>query len=355
MANTKQRGLIGEPAPDDAPPEELNGNVVNVPAMVERSGVPDLADDEKLQNAIAVAERRFAFTEAVKKMALARTSPHHWAKYPRGEGHIFYLTGDGATNLIKGFGVQILNQRSEKLWSEDELGCYYIWVYTADAYIAPFDVHVEGIQGRCSQRKAFFAKAGNQWKPTSEIDEADIMADAQTDLWRNIIRRTIGIGYETEETIAEAKIDTSKVAAPSFKKGGRSGSGMIKAKFKSTCAACGKTIAKGEEIYYDRAAKKAYHPNCAPSDDGGEGAAPEPAEEEAGASEAPAADADQHAKLITAITESTKALGMKQADLETVKHNVWGKIKKLDDATVDELDKLYSRLLDLENAAAEEK
>jgi hypothetical protein len=352
MPNGKQRNLVGEPAPDDAPPEELNGDVVNVPATVARSGVPDLADDEKLQNAIAVAERRFAFTEAVKKIALARTSPHHWAKYPRGEdGYVYYLTGDGATNLIKGFGVQVLNVRADKIWGEDELGRYYIWVYTGDAYIPVFDMHVEGIQGRCSQRKAFFAKAGKEWKPTSEIDEANIMADAHTDFFRNVIRRTIGIGYEAEETIAEAKIDTSKVAAPSFKKGGRSGSGIIKAKFKSTCAACGKTIAKGEEIYYDRAAKKAYHPECAPKDEEGEDGAEE-ADAATTTEEPPAPGADQQAKLITAITESTTALGMKQPDLEKFKRDVWGQAKKLDDATVEELDKLYSRLLDLENAAA---
>ena len=208
MANDKKRNLLSEPAPDNAPPEELEGEIVDVPAVFERPAAPDLADDEKLRSAIATAERRFAFTEAVKKSALARTSPHHWAKYPRGEGVIFYLTGEGATNLIKGFGVQVVNQESKKLWSEDELGRYYIWVYTADVYVPVFDLHIEGIEGRCSQRKAFFAKAGQEWKPTSEIDETNIMADAQTDLWRNIIRRTFGIGYETEETIAEAKVDT---------------------------------------------------------------------------------------------------------------------------------------------------
>ncbi len=354
MPNKKQSDLITEPAPDDAPPEEVNGEVVET--TVGLPAVPELADDEQLKNAIAVAERRFEFTEAVKKMALARTKPHHWAKYPRGDGYIYYLTGDGATNLIKGFGVQVLNLHREKVWSEDELGRYYIYVYCGDAYIPIFDLHVEGIEGRCSQRKAFFAKADKQWLPQSEIDEADIMADAHTDWFRNVIRRTIGIGYETEDTIAEAKIDTSKIAAPSFKKGGRKGSGLIKAKFASKCAACGKTIPKGAEIYYDRPNKKAYHPECAPNDNGAEETAGESKEEtpadEAGVTPAP--ENDQRGKLLAGIKESAKALGITQPKYEKLKADVWGKSKPIEKATVDELDKLYSRLVDLENAAAEE-
>jgi hypothetical protein len=355
MPNKKQSDLITEPAPDDAPPEEIDAEVIDVTPTSGVPAIPDLTDDKKLQQAVEVAERYFAFTEAVKKMALARTSSHHWAKYPRGDGYIYYLTGEGATNLIKGFGVQISNQQSVKLWSEDDLGRYYIWVYRADVFVPAFNLHIEGIEGRCSQRKAFFAKAGQEWKPPSEIDEANIMADAQTDLWRNIIRRTFGIGYETETTIADAKVDTSKIAAPSFKKGARKGSGLIKAKFASKCAACGKAIPKGAEIYYDRPNKKAYHPTCAPGGDGGEETAGE-SEEEAPAGEATetaAPENGQRTKLVAAITETAKAIGFKQSDLEKLKGDVWGKSKKLDDATVDELDKLYSRLLDLENAAAE--
>jgi len=355
MTDKKHSDVLTEPAPDDAPPEELNGEVVDVTTIAGLPAVPDLADDEKLHNAIGVAARFFEFTDAVKKLALARTKPHHWAKYPRGEGgFIYYLTGDGATNLIKGFGIQILEQRGEKFWGEDELGRYYFYVFTGIAYVPIFNMRVEGIEGRCSQRKAFFAKAGNEWKPTSEIDEMYIRGDAQTDFFRNVIRRTIGIGYETEETIAEAKIDTSKVAAPKFKKGGQSGSGVIKAKWNSKCTACGKSIPKGADMYYDRPNKKAYHPECAPSN-GGEEETAGPAEETpaAEAPSTPAAEDAQRTNLVSAIKESAKTLGMTQPQLEKTKADVWGKLKSVDDATLDELGKLYSSLVDMENAAAE--
>jgi hypothetical protein len=334
MSN-KQKDLLSEPTPDNAPPEELEtveGEVVNGDGVSGVPAVPDLGDDEKLRNAIEVAERYFAFTEAVKKMALARTRHHHWAKYPRGNEHIFYLTGEGATNLIKGFGVQITNQQSGKLWSDDELGRYYIWVYRADVFVPAFNLRIEGIEGRCSQRKAFFAKAGQEWKPASEIDEANIMADAQTDLWRNIIRRTFGIGYETEDTIAEAKVDTSKVAAPSFKKGGRKGGRFIKSNYDAKCAACGGPIKKGDEIFYDpKGAKgqKAYHSACAPS-----------AEEEP--EEAAAENGDELESLFKQIATLGKKHGLTAADLSAFVGDIFALAVK--DLDVEQAKELITRL-----------
>lgn len=89
--------------------------------------------------------------------------------------------------LVKDNDGKVLHNRME---GEDDVGRYYVHTYVARATL-PSGKFAE-CEGACSSRDSFFGKAHGAWKPMSEIDEADIIATAQTVAYNRAISDLVG-------------------------------------------------------------------------------------------------------------------------------------------------------------------
>jgi len=127
-----------------------------------------------------------------------------------------YIKRNGWRMIAAGFNVnlelvkdnegKVLHTRIE---GEDDIGKFYVHTYVARATL-PNGKYAE-CEGACSSRDSFFGKAHGQWKPLSEIDEADIIATAQTVAYNRAISDLVG-GAEVsaEEMMGKESVSFKK-------------------------------------------------------------------------------------------------------------------------------------------------
>lgn len=176
---------------------------------------------------IAAIENRNKMLEVITRAAIASTTASDWVKL----GDRPWLTGYGAEKVARRCAVRVTDKHREKTWSEDEIGRYYVWTYSATFRLGDDSIEAEG---HCTSRDQFLGTnpvEGEQGFRTekralSEVDEGNVMQAAYTNMFVNGVCRLLGVRNLTWDMIkGAAGVDAGQVAGVAYDKGGRGGGG----------------------------------------------------------------------------------------------------------------------------------
>lgn len=169
--------------------EETVYNVENLPAT--RDEEAQLPDSKKI---LAVATERARHFEIMQKIAFGVTQPNDWINYGGKPG----MNGPGAERIMRTFGLQAFNKKREKIENQDGS---YIWQVTGQ--FGMNERETIDIIGTCASNKPFFAKRDGKDIPSSEVDESNIIKNADTNFYVNGVSRFLGLRGLTWERIEE--------------------------------------------------------------------------------------------------------------------------------------------------------
>ena len=169
---------------------------------------------ERAEDLISIAQKRLDIVGQLMSMSLKRTTARDWISV---EGQP-YLGHSGAEKVARLFGIKLKNIKTEKEWSEDSKGRFYIYKTTGMAELPGSYDSIEAL-GTCSQRDKFFAWSNGQYKDTVEIDETNIMKASYSNFVVNAITHLLGLRNLTWEDLTDAKIDITKIQKVEYQKG----------------------------------------------------------------------------------------------------------------------------------------
>lgn len=169
--------------------------------------IPDISETQlqKLEGNVEAWKR-------VLISALKLTKVRDWSNQISGKNEVPYLEASGAEAVGSLFGISLLpgTEKRERIWSEDEDGKYYIYIYTAIGFF-PLTGKQAFAEGVCSSRHELFAKVAGEWRPLKDIDETDIMITARRKLYRNAVVELLGLRNVTFEELAQVGIPKDKI------------------------------------------------------------------------------------------------------------------------------------------------
>jgi len=174
-----------------------------------------LAIEPGIELVIANAEKQVKILEKILAIAVQRTNQYDWLD----QNGKPYLTSSGAEKLMPLFGVSLFETNSEKTYSKDEKGDYYIYKYKGT--FSWKGGSIEAL-GACSSRDKFFAwdSKAQTFKSLPEVDETNIMKAAYSNMMVNGITRLLGIRNLTWEQLEKYGIRKSQVSKVDYRNGG---------------------------------------------------------------------------------------------------------------------------------------
>ena len=190
--------------------QQIEKAVETQPQQLGMNGSEVIAISEP-EDLISVAQRRLDTVKKLVELSLKITTERDWVNQDGAP----YLVHSGAEKIARLFGVKLSDIKTEKVWAEDSRGKYYIYKTTGKASLPGGVDSIEAI-GTCSQRDRFFAKRGNEWKDTIEIDETNIMKASYSNFVVNAITHLLGLRNLTWDVLNEAGINTDKVQKVSY-------------------------------------------------------------------------------------------------------------------------------------------
>jgi len=169
---------------------------------------------ETTEDLISIAQRRVEMVQKIINIALKITNYRDWVSQDNSP----YLTHSGAEKVARLFGVSLSNIKTQKEWSDDTKGKYYIYKTTGKAALPGKLDSIEAL-GTCSQRDKFFAKAKGEWLDSIDVDETNIMKSSYSNFVVNAITHLLGLRNLTWDQIEDAGIDKSKIQQIKYQKG----------------------------------------------------------------------------------------------------------------------------------------
>lgn len=169
---------------------------------------------EDAEDLISIAQRRVETVQRIIEVSLKSTTYRDWVN----QNNNPYLVHSGAEKVARLFGVTLSGIKTERFMTEDTKGKYYIYKTTGKASLPGKFDSIEAL-GTCSQRDKFFAKSGEAWLDTLEIDETNIMKASYSNFVVNAITHLLGLRNLTWEQLKEANIDKAKVQEIRYGKG----------------------------------------------------------------------------------------------------------------------------------------
>ena len=173
----------------------------------------DVITISAIEDLISVAQKRLGTVPQLVELSLKVTNYRDWTLQDGSP----YLGHSGAEKVARLFGVKISNVNIKKESTDDSEGKFYIYIITGKCSLPGDMDSIEAI-GTCSQRDSFFSKAKGERRPTSEIDETNIMKAAYSNFMVNGITHLLGLRNLTVEQLTDAGVDLSKVLQVGFKK-----------------------------------------------------------------------------------------------------------------------------------------
>lgn len=178
----------------------------------EEEGVPAvLSLEDEVLDIVDKARQRIEAIKQIKTLALGVTSPEDWVD----QNGVPYLEASGAEKIARLFGISWYDLRYEKKPMEDG---HYTIVYYGKFSLR--GITIEAIGAR-SSRDPFFTvrydEKGNRiLLPAKEVNEADVMKAAYTNLLANGIKRLLGIRNVSWEDLEQVGIRRDKVASVKY-------------------------------------------------------------------------------------------------------------------------------------------
>jgi hypothetical protein len=203
----------------------MNGHekVTTGEEMDERSVSPETAlisvpeRGVSIEKELAEIERNVDFFNRVKIIALKMTKPSDWVDMGGP-----YLMDRGAQNIAIAFGVDITQEAPRMEWAEDANGRYYMFIASGRAHAKRLNRFIEDI-GICSQRDKFFGMSGGKLKEIQDVDMANIIRKASTNLYNRLVKRVIGLSGVTWDDLAAAGIKRDALAKVEYRSGQQGG------------------------------------------------------------------------------------------------------------------------------------
>ena len=174
----------------------------------------DIITISAIEDLISVAQKRLGTVPQLVELSLKVTNYRDWTLQDGSP----YLGHSGAEKVARLFGVKISGVGQTKEMTEDSEGRFYIYK-TTGKFSLPGDMDSIEAIGTCSQRDSFFSKAKGERRPTSEIDETNIMKASYSNFIVNGITHLLGLRNLTVEQLQAANVDLSKVLKVGFAKG----------------------------------------------------------------------------------------------------------------------------------------
>lgn len=208
----------------------MNGTdkITNGEELDERSSSPEMAlisipdRGQSIEKELAEIEKNVEFFNRVKIIALKMTKAQDWVDMGGP-----YLMDRGAQNVAIAFGVDITQEAPRMEWAEDANGRYYMFIASGRAHAKRLNRFVEDI-GICSQRDKFFGMSGGKLKEIQDVDMANIIRKASTNLYNRLVKRVIGLSGVTWEDLAAAGIKRESLQRVEYR-GGQQGGGPARA------------------------------------------------------------------------------------------------------------------------------
>lgn len=172
------------------------------------------------ESVIAIAEKRIAAMERVKKVALRQLKPSaftDWNGTPR-------LTADAAEHVGRHFGVSWKDIKKERIETRDEDGPFYFYMMSA-VFSLPNTIDYAEAVGTAGARDDLWA---TRWEgegkdrkktvlPVEQINEQDVIKKAISNMIANGVPRLLGMADLTYEDLAEVGIKEEDVKSIRFK------------------------------------------------------------------------------------------------------------------------------------------
>lgn len=203
----------------------MNGNekVTEHEGMEERTMSPEMAlisipeRGLSIEKELAEIEKNVEFFNRVKIIALKMTKPQDWVDMGGP-----YLMDRGAQNVAIAFGVDITQEAPRMEWAEDANGRYYMFIASGRAHAKRLNRFVEDI-GICSQRDKFFGMSNGKLKEIQDVDMANIIRKASTNLYNRLVKRVIGLSGVTWDDLAAAGIKRESLQKVEYRSGNQGG------------------------------------------------------------------------------------------------------------------------------------
>jgi hypothetical protein len=158
---------------------------------VTREEESQLTDSKRM---IAIAKERSRHFEALQTLALQSTQPTDWVDYGGNPG----VSGPGSERIMRVFGLRCFNKQRKKITNED--GSY---TWQVEGQIGLNEHESMDTIGTCSSKKPFFSKKDNKDIPVADIDESNIIKNADTNFYVNGVSRFLGLRGLTWERLQE--------------------------------------------------------------------------------------------------------------------------------------------------------
>ncbi len=200
-----------------------NEKVTNGEEFDERSASPEMSlisipeRGISIEKELAEIEKNVEFFNRVKIIALKMTKPQDWVDMGGP-----YLMDRGAQNVAIAFGVDITQEAPRMEWAEDANGRYYMFIASGRAHAKRLNRFVEDI-GICSQRDKFFGMSNGKLKEIQDVDMANIIRKASTNLYNRLVKRVIGLSGVTWDDLAAAGIKRESLARVEYRSGNQGG------------------------------------------------------------------------------------------------------------------------------------
>ena len=209
----------------------MNGNekVTEKEGLEERVVAPELSlisfpeRGVSIEKDLAELEKNVEFFNRVKIIALKMTKAQDWVDMGNP-----YLMDRGAQNVAIAFGVDITQEAPRMEWAEDANGRYYMFIASGRAHAKRLNRFVEDI-GICSQRDKFFGMSGGKLKEIQDVDMANIIRKASTNLYNRLVKRVIGLSGVTWDDLLVAGIKRESLQKVEYRSGGQGGGPAAKA------------------------------------------------------------------------------------------------------------------------------
>jgi hypothetical protein len=176
-----------------------------------------------IEKDLAELEKNVEFFNRVKIIALKMTKAQDWVDMGNP-----YLMDRGAQNVAIAFGVDITQEAPRMEWAEDANGRYYMFIASGRAHAKRLNRFIEDI-GICSQRDKFFGMSGGKLKEIQDVDMANIIRKASTNLYNRLVKRVIGLSGVTWEDLAAAGIRREQLQKVEYRSGQQGGGPTNKA------------------------------------------------------------------------------------------------------------------------------
>jgi len=160
-----------------------------------------VADARSIDQIVGDLEKGVESYNKLKQVALKLTGPEDWVQL----GKQPYLLESGAQKIAKAFGVAIFDVKVDIQWQEDPKGRYQLVMAKGKAFSRKLGSYVEDI-GTCSQRDKFFAIENEKLKPIEDVDFANVIKKAVTNLYGRLIKRVVGLMGVSWEDLDKAGI-----------------------------------------------------------------------------------------------------------------------------------------------------